>query len=314
MSEKERLRQIVDRKARGLPLPAFFVSTDLGYLRIVWEKRPHSAEADDFRDYFPIRIVTLLEVFTRDWIRALVDHGSPYTENAARLARDSNLKFDYAVSEALVGRSFSLGDLVAHGISINNLDQLAGHFTKILGHDFLPPLATVHDRASVELRGKPKHPIISDLNEMCRRLARLFEVRHIVTHERPREPQYALSEIDQFFDAARMFIKATNERLAFLMHGDYPLTQADMTRAAGDELAQVQKALAALLSDMGVEQDLKLKEVQQAWESFADKHARLVSRVDEPFSGSMAPMIYAMTKTRLTRERIKLLEDERQER
>ena len=62
------------------------------------------------RDFFPMRIVTLLDVFLRQWIEILVDHGSPYAERGEKLWRQS-AKLDYSILLATRNKNVSIGQL-----------------------------------------------------------------------------------------------------------------------------------------------------------------------------------------------------------
>ncbi|MDI1284022.1 MAG: DUF1311 domain-containing protein [Reyranella sp.] len=261
------------------------------------------------RDFIPIRIVTELEVFARAWIKELIDHGTPYAEHAATLAKDVGIKFDYAVSQALIGQRFSLGDLVSHSVSVNSFDQLIGNFNKLLGHDFLPSLKDVHDRWSVELHGKPKTPIIEDMDAMCRHLSRLFEVRHVVVHEKPSVPVFSEGDIASFFSAAQMLIQATNERFTFLRHGLYPLTQMDMNIEAGQRYLNTKGRLAQVLAKFDKSTMPDFDAAQEAWEAYIEAHASAVSGFGKPGAGSMASMVYSSIKQQLTDRRMKDLEE-----
>src|ERR1017187_5627690 len=79
---------------------------------------PSQPRTTPVRDFFPIRLVTLLEVFTRRWLERLIDHGAPYLANAAALVQ-SGSKFDFATAMAIQGKKVSIGQLVAHGVSMN---------------------------------------------------------------------------------------------------------------------------------------------------------------------------------------------------
>lgn len=260
------------------------------------------------RDFIPIRIVTELEVFARAWIKELVDHGTPYAENAAKLAKDVGIKFDYAVSQALIGQRFSLGDLVSHSVSVNSFEQFIANFSKILGHDFLPSIEEVYDRWEVELRSKPKTPIIQDMDALCRHLSHLFKVRHVVVHEKPREPVFTGEDITNFFSAALMLIQATNERFTFLRHGLYPLTQLDMNVEAGQRYLKAKERLAQVLSQLDKSAMLDFDAAQKSWEAYVEMHASAVSGFRNPGAGSMASMIYSSIKQQLTDQRIEDLE------
>ncbi len=57
---------------------------DLERLKDTWHNQLKGIDPTD--ELIPIRIVTILEVFLRHWIEALIDHGAPYVERASKLA------------------------------------------------------------------------------------------------------------------------------------------------------------------------------------------------------------------------------------
>ena len=59
--------------------------------------------------FIPIRLVTILEVFTRDWVTEIIDSGEPYTSRAADIVKGS-LKIDFALAQALVGKQLTFGE------------------------------------------------------------------------------------------------------------------------------------------------------------------------------------------------------------
>jgi hypothetical protein len=124
----------------------------------------------------------LLEVFTRGNIAELIDHGAEYANRAIELSK--NLKMDFALVQGVQGRAITLGDIVAHSVSINSFGQMLGHFETLLDKKPLRTLlAGAVDRWTVEIKKEPPVPIIADFDALAHSLTRLFEVRHIVCHE-----------------------------------------------------------------------------------------------------------------------------------
>lgn len=307
MSQKDRVARIAAYNDRTNPISRLWSAEALLHLRHAWNTCRKDNE--ELWDFFPIRIVTTLEIFFRSWIKEFVDHGAPYVKNAADLAKDAGLKFDYAVSEALVGRRVSLGDLIAHSVSFNAVEQLSSNMTKLIGEDYFSSLANVHDRTAVELASQPATPIISDLGMLKARIARLYLVRNIVTHESPKMRPYSEADVDGFLDASSALIKASQERFSFLLHGNYPLTQLAMNLSAADTCAQAKRELDELYERMIETSDSpELRASQEAWEKYAELAARFHSGIDQPGHGSIAPMLYSAYKGGHIRSRIRELE------
>jgi hypothetical protein len=202
MATRDRVAEIADIKRRG-PRDVEGVSRQFDALQRHWVKASAGDGVTD--DFFLIRAVTLLEVFTKGWVAALIDHGSPFVERAGDLKVD--FKFDFG-SVRKIGNLITLGDAVAHGISLTNVGQIMFVFKVLLGEDVLPLMQQavyVHrylmDRClyegSEERQGGIR--IVKDPDRMCRRLSRLFEIRHILCHEAPRNEVYERRDITGFW-------------------------------------------------------------------------------------------------------------------
>jgi hypothetical protein len=100
------------KKRRGQSGASFTLAYDLQRLGELW--RSKSEDAADFADFIPMRLVTIIEVFTREAIRELVDAGSPYLEKAEALSKGA--KLDFALLAGLQGRKVSIGPHRSHGI------------------------------------------------------------------------------------------------------------------------------------------------------------------------------------------------------
>jgi hypothetical protein len=151
--------------------------------------------------WYPIHAVTIIEVFVRLWIARLIDHGRPFSANAAPITRD--LKIDYGVVSAIHGRVVTLGDVIANSISINRLDQIDSYFTAILSQKFLAKLEGIVDPWEARLRSEepergPVQPLITAIETVSRDLSRLFEIRHILCHELPFHLPCTKHEISAF--------------------------------------------------------------------------------------------------------------------
>jgi len=204
MSTRDRTGEILEVKERN-PQSHRFGSYSLESLKSQWTKTGKSEGSTP--DFYVIRAVTLLEVFTRGNIAELIDHGTEYANRAIQLSKD--LKMDFALVQGIQGRAITLGDIVAHSVSVNSFGQMLGHFETLLDKKPLRTLLVgAVDRWAAEVLQKPSTPIISDFDVLARSLTRLFEVRHIVCHETPRKPVYSAGDVDGFLNGAIQFTKA----------------------------------------------------------------------------------------------------------
>ncbi len=261
----------------------------------------NTQEVDDF---IPIRAVTVLEVFMRRWIAALVDRGAPFSGNASKLAASGKVKLDFEAIEAIHGGRVTLGDLVAHGVSLNRIEDVLATFSALLGCDFDQELRRVHDRFAVEREGKPQEPIIADFPAFRAAFAKLFVARHIVVHEVPAEPPFKTEDLAAFVLAAKQFVKASTQVFSTAAYGNYALCTMDMVA----EHAQKQQALEKELSDVleqvraAVPNVEALEAAQQAWMRYRECEKVLAGSVLE--GGSLQPIAILSTERLVTRARI----------
>lgn len=317
MNQRDRIEEIAQSKKRNSQWHGS-MSFDLSRLKMHFEKNPDTRIA--YSDFYLVRCVTYLEVFTRHHIVKLVDHSKKYTERAIELAK--NFKMDFAVAQGIQGRAVTLGDIIAYNIPVSQFEQIISHFETLLGRKLRPLLIESYDRVDVEIWQKPKAPIIEDYDQMCARLTRLFEVRHIICHELPSDGVYAEDEVLNFLGAAICFAKAMEEVLSFEKYGLTPLTQQAMNARAYEESQQSSRELDEILAkvrgsvgdtDMSLmPPGVKFTELeafddwQQKWKQYM--HAEAEFMAYQSHGGTIWPTLYESYLTSMTRSRIEALD------
>lgn len=81
-------------------------------------------------DAIPIRCVTILEVYVRETVRELIDRGPPFIDRAERLSKSVRLDFEFVRN--LQGQKVSVGDLIAHSISVSNVGSIMGVLEELM--------------------------------------------------------------------------------------------------------------------------------------------------------------------------------------
>ena len=317
MTMRDRTSEIAEVKDRN-PYGNRFGSYGFQRLRSDWQRtRSDKACTPDF---YIIRAVTVLEVFTRTNVAELVDHGPEYANRALEFSK--NLKIDYALVQSIQGRVVTLGDVVAHSVSVNSFGQMLGYFEILLDKKPLrSSLTSAVDRWATEIEQKPAEPIISDFDAMAACLGKLFEARHILCHEMPRKAPYSESEIDAFLTEAFRFTKALEEVVTFARFGLVPLTQTEMNVSAHEALRKreseleevVQSVKAAVtrdgasISGAGRGRDGKswlecFDEAQKQWLAYRNAHTEFDTYSSR--GGTIHPTLWAGEATKLTEVRL----------
>ncbi|MGH6789543.1 MAG: hypothetical protein ACRECC_07650, partial [Pseudolabrys sp.] len=243
-------------------------ASDLTSLKAIWNSELKGVAPID--ELILIRIITILEVFFRDWIEKLIDHGAPFVERASKLKID--LKYDFAIASSLQGGSVTLGQLIAHSVSLNRIEVFASMFGTLLAEDFFGAISKTRDRWKVRREGGVAGPIIDDMTRVRKTLARLFEVRHILVHEFPEKKPFEAGEIGRFLDDAALFLEASDEELATRLFGDYPLTQSEMNADARKQFEVATEQLAVVCKEAAAETP-EISEVQKLWTAFMTAEA-----------------------------------------
>ena len=299
---RDTLSEIADIRARSGRGPQRHLFA-LQMLREVWE----TGGLDSAHEFVPIRLVTILEVFTQSWVAELIDSGEPYITRSADLAKNG-VKIDFSVARALTGQKVTIGELIAHALSIYSIEALSHAFTTILGTDFFNLLPGVIPRWKTEVLGEPPQPCISDMPFVRTQIAELFKVRHILVHELPLGYFVEKGQVDNFLKAAAELIEAADQALATLLHGAYPLTQADMNITAAESAAVAEGELAEVIAALDpTRSDEELLASQEAWTAYRGYQSAYRSQINRPGHGSIAPLIYSSEFETITRERIRQL-------
>jgi Lysozyme inhibitor LprI len=276
-------------------------TSDLDRLKDIWDKQLKGIDPTD--ELIPIRIVTILEVFIRHWVETLIDHGAPYVERVSKLKVD--VKYDFAIVRSLQGGSVSLGQLIAHSLSVSRVDAFSAVLGTLLDQDLFDAISKTRDRWKAKHEGDAVGPIINDMPWVRRTLARLFEVRHILVHELPEKKPHRLNEIAEFLDAASLFLDATDEEL-WTRLGGYPMSQAEMNSDAARRHKAAMYELEMLCKEIDLETP-EIHDVQRAWLAF--KEAEAERQTQRHLGGSIRPMIYSLAAEAITRNRIQELRD-----
>jgi uncharacterized protein YecT (DUF1311 family) len=301
MANRDRVAEILAIKSRG-QRHVELVQYDFRALQNRWNDFPQKDL--ETAAYFPIRAVTLLEVFTRAWIATLVDSGEPYLGRGIAFAKKLDVKPDYEVVRGIQGRTITLGDVIAHSASLNSFGQMAAAFEALIDEALVLRISSAVDRWNGEEPGKP---IISDPEAMASALDRLFRIRHIIVHENPMHGVCAVEDITAMLKAAADFASAANEAFTEILYGKLPLSNVEMKQAAHDEWQKVDGELSRVLEQIAARQDEEgkslLDDAQSRWVAYRD--AQCSFRADSVRGGTMLGLLWLYEARDLTGARLK---------
>lgn len=267
--------------------------------------KEHDKSKSELTRYFPVALIACVEGYFRMAIKDLIDAGEPFLTNAEKPA--SSLKLDFSILRAVHGKAITVGELVAHGVSLSRLEHIEGALSSLLGVGFLQALRTTTDRWAHEIGGEPATPILSKPDEVFANVARTFELRHIICHEIASSYEIEAEEVARCFESCVAFLRAADEFISETIHPDAPLTQTDMNIAAGKSLAEGQRSLAEAITKIRSHLDTAelnaFDESQVKWQLYCDAWADFVAG-ERANSGTIWPLINASAAEDLVARRL----------
>jgi hypothetical protein len=128
MTAHNRTQEILDAKQRDARWMRFGPH-GLQVLQQQWKKNGQSESCT--ADFYVIRAVTLLEVFTGSNLADLIDHDRLHTDPAIQLSK--HVRIDFALVRDIQGRVITLGDILAHSTPVNSFGQIVTCIETVLG-------------------------------------------------------------------------------------------------------------------------------------------------------------------------------------
>ena len=201
MSKRDILKEIQERKSRLTVQPSWTIYVDrlVAIMSLLTHMEDSKVEQDtrtEIGRYIPIATIAALEGFFKLWIKELIDKGDPFLSHCGGL----EFKVDNESIINMARNQLTLGDFIAHTITINKLSDVDSIFTTlVLGKDskqrYIDLLRTLHDKA-----GKK-----GDFDNDLKKVNLCFDKRHIFAHEIANAESVSPDEVKGYFVATAMF-------------------------------------------------------------------------------------------------------------
>ena len=312
MANRHKLIEILEARESRTNNATAELSMRLIAIETAYEKC--DTENKELLRYFPIALVACIESFFRQKIKELIDSGEPYLSKSQELMPNERLDFD--ILKGLYGKKITIGDVIAHSMSISKLAHIITPMNKLMEHIFKKKISQIHDRWAVEVEGNPKSSIIADVDETFKYVEKTFELRHIFCHETASRFEMNKNEIDKCFNHSIVFLKALDALIWQTLFPDAPLTQMEMNVAASKTYKKEKELLDSVLEDalnvLSDKQKIKFREANKAWNIFFQASVEIEGLRYE--GGSIRPTIensiaaqYARNRRKQIKRLIKLL-------
>lgn len=281
------------------------------------QSNSHLKRDNEIHRYIPISTISFAESYFRTVVKELIDFGTPYSENAANFNRTKDIKFDFAVVQAIQGKLVTVGDFVSHLLPMNNLEDINSTLGVLTGKDFLRDLRPYffkdgdfdNERGYVTFMPSINNLTSSQKNEIAEiyeDVKETFRLRNIFCHEAAEPEIIDVHKIYKCYEHTVKFLEATNEFVWDLIDPNRPTSNYEWSLRLSDELEKLDKELEDLVKKTadesnGFNQDFL--DIHEAWKIYKEKRSDFVGKEWDGGSGEGIARLSEeidVTKTRLT--------------
>lgn len=234
--------------------------------------------------YIVVNLVSILESFTRSFVKRLIDHGEPYIDNSKNFFGEK-IKMDFDPFRYIQKKEFTLGEFVAHQISCSNVEDVMSSFKNVLGEnliDFFDKIDIPDQRPTFKQRVKAYRK--NDL----RAIQRIFELRHIICHENSFSLEVDEKEVRIGYGSITSLLNICGDAVQHIVNPTFFLSFKEQISLHKTFLESQKSTMNTLIAKINNEPqtawdeqiDLSLfNESQCLWEKFAIKHSEVMSSV-----------------------------------
>lgn len=151
--------------------------------------------------YFPIGAIASIEGYFRLLIKDIIDFGEPYLSNVEKI---KDIKFTARNVVAIYGKKITLGELISHFISLNNLENINKYLSILLELDFLKELS----KFRFEIEGE-KIALGKKASDLFEEIKEVFRLRHIHCHEIAIKEKLGSRKLSELRLSVYVFIRVT---------------------------------------------------------------------------------------------------------
>lgn len=157
---------------------------------------------NEWLKYGAIGYIACVEGYYRLLIADLINHGDPFLSRVPEL---KEIKFNAEAVVSIHKRKVSIGEFVAHLISINGVSDLNSHLSALVGDDFLKMYLS---QPCSERNTKSVGEVFPKGIGM---VEKLFKLRHLYSHELATKEKVPVREIESLVSSAAMFVLHTEK-------------------------------------------------------------------------------------------------------
>lgn len=280
----------------------------------------HKLDDSDRGDYellrcIPIRIIACFQEFFRLSMKEIIDNGkTSLRPDFSKLKEDAKIEWELVFH--LSKNSFTIGELIAHLLPYNSLNNINSNIKNIIGIDFIEELKT-YDRKSInEAENQNTDYFKQKTGEIIKSVNVIFDLRNKFCHEKADDYKIDINEFNLHFYHCKVFIEHSWRVIANIINPNYPETTLGMIDEANGILAKAETELDEVITkikritkeDIFPSNEKEYRDfdlLQEKWKEYRKLYAELSSQKVK--GGSLHPIWYCYSMIHLTEERLKSL-------
>lgn len=268
--------------------------------------------------YIPISTIACFEAFFRSVIKEFVDFGEPYSLNVAKFSQSKNIKIDFDMISAIQAKTLTVGELVAHLLPFNNLEDILSNVSIILDKPFVTELKNYNKLSPYGDTNEFNENTKNRLEDIFKSVQKTYELRHIFCHEFATNVDIDRYLIKNNFEDCKSFLEYCNNVIWNILYPNSPETQIEINEEADSTYKLKDSELKDLIEfivnnhkEMDEDSSISVKQFLTSikiWKKYRDSVAAYTSSLYS--TGSMHPLIYSNAMERITTEKIQSLKSE----
>jgi hypothetical protein len=315
--KRDMIQEITTIKDRNPPHGRMLFYFKLNALKNQFKEMGNKYGDEELYKYIPIAIVACFETYFQELIAEIIDFGEPYSHNAVLFNQTRNVRFDFEIVHAVKAEKITIGQFISHILPFNNLMDVQGNVTTLLGIDFLQNLKTYQSAAIREDINEASRQFKAEYDHAIKMLNRTYELRHIFCHEYASNFKIDKTEILECLRIAELFLQQVSEFTQDFLYPGHPKTQAEINmRAYADYQAadeELQTLIAQVRDNEGGEQSFTFDPVIfdqmiGTWKIYRDQRAEAESLFCK--GGTMYPCVRTGSQRRTTQAMIEELKSQ----
>lgn len=261
-----------------------------------------------------ISSVTCIEAYFRSVYKYLIDFGSPFRENLANLSKPFKKQIDIETLIAIDRDEFTLGELVSHSLSNNNIEAIDMNLSAICGLKFLDELKVFRPKTISEDKTKDLEYFEKNYNSILRDISDITRLRNIFCHEYGNRIELNESDALRSYQHIKMFLTQVDYFIWYTVEPNMPETQSEINLNESKKFNDAENRLNNLIKyllntedvngEYGLNKDL-LKKTMKKWREYRSSIAELDSFPVK--DGSLFNLFYYGSLSRITQLKIDYL-------